>query len=82
METPAQEAMRRELIQEINSNAETRAELEKVYGGQVWDTEELSRDFIVEGFLAPFVRVTRKRDGVKGTLLFQHHPRFYFSFQH
>jgi hypothetical protein len=34
----------------------------------------------VIGFLAPFVVVRRKIDGVKGSLEFQHHPRFYFGF--
>ena len=61
----------------LNSNE--RKELEKVYG-QVWDTQELQRDFSVQGFLAPCVSVTRKSDGVKGTLEFQHMPRFYFNF--
>jgi hypothetical protein len=49
--------------------------------GQVWDTEELQRDFVVHCFLAPFVQVTRKSDSQNGTLLFQAHPRFYYGFQ-
>ena len=36
--------------------------------------------FAVEGFLAPYVVVRRKSDGVRGTLTFQHSPRFYFDF--
>jgi hypothetical protein len=48
--------------------------------GQVWDTQELQRDFDVHGFLAPFVSVVRKSDGAKGALMFQHRPRFYFDF--
>lgn len=48
--------------------------------GQVWDTKELSSDFSVEGFLAPFVVVRRKSDGKRGSLCFQHYPRFYFDF--
>jgi len=56
-----------------------RQRLEARYG-QVWDTTELMRDFVVSGFAAPFVVVTRKSDNATGTLEFQHHPRFYFSF--
>lgn len=46
-----------------------------------WNTAELQRDFTVVGFQAPFVLVTRKSDGVKGTLEFTHSPRVYFDFQ-
>jgi len=74
------EAARREMVQEINSNAGPRAELEREHG-QVWDTQELQRDFDVLGFMAPFVVVTRKADGKKGSLTFQHSPRFYYGFQ-
>lgn len=56
-----------------------REELEKQYG-RVWDTNELQADYTVEGFGAPIVVVTRKADGVRGSLEFQHSPRFYFSF--
>ena len=47
--------------------------------GPTWTTETLQRDFTVLGFLAPFVVVVRKVDGVKGSLLFQHRPRVYFG---
>ena len=56
-----------------------RQELEDSFG-QVWDTPELKRDYTVIGFAAPFVMVTRKSDGLTGTLEFQHAPRFYFRF--
>lgn len=49
--------------------------------GETWDTEALQRDFVVEGFLAPYVVVRRKSDGVKGTLEFTHNPRVYFDFR-
>lgn len=39
------------------------------------------RDFKVLGFLAPFVRVRRRADGVEGLLMVQHHPRYYFAFE-
>ena len=48
--------------------------------GDVWDTQELQRDFDVIGFQAPFVVVKRKKDGAKGSLEFQHMPRYYFNF--
>ena len=73
------EQVRRQMVQEINSNAGERAELEARHG-QVWDTAELQRDFDVIGFMAPFVVAIRKSDGVKGSLKFQHNPRFYFNF--
>jgi len=73
------EALRRELVNEINSNRGEREQLEKEYG-QVWDTQELSQDFDVKGFMAPFVVVKRKSDGVVGSLEFQHSPRYYFNF--
>lgn len=47
---------------------------------QTWDTTQLQRDFDVLGFAAPFVVVTRKSDGQKGTLEFTHNPRTYFNF--
>lgn len=57
-----------------------RKELEKLYG-EVYDTKELMEHFIVEIFLAPFITVTRRADGVKGSMEFQHRPRFYFDFK-
>jgi hypothetical protein len=47
--------------------------------GQVWNTDELARDFEVLGFLAPYVAVRRKADAQVGSLAFQHDPRFYFA---
>lgn len=49
--------------------------------GDVWTTEGLKRDFVVEGFAAPYVVVIRKKDNVRGTLQFQATPRLYFNFQ-
>ena len=76
---------RREEVSIINSAVESvdeateRARLEEKYG-QVWDTTELQKDFEVRSFLAPSIHVNRRSDGVSGSLKFQHHPRFYFSF--
>jgi hypothetical protein len=73
------EHVRRELARQLNAEPRNRAELERRYG-QVWDSDELRRDFEVAGCLAPFVVVRRRADGVGGSLVFQHLPRFYFSF--
>lgn len=73
------EAIRRQRLVEINTEPGSRAALEASHG-QVWDTDELRRDFEVLGFLAPVVVVRRRGDGWKGSLEFQHQPRFYFNF--
>jgi hypothetical protein len=48
---------------------------------KTWNTDELQRDFAVTGFMAGMVFVTRKSDGVDGTLQFNGNPRVYHSFQ-
>ena len=73
------ENVRRAMVAELNANAGERAALEARYG-QVWDTEQLTTDFEVQGFLAPFVVVVRNSDKVRGSLEFQHNPRYYFNF--
>lgn len=74
------EAIRRERLVEINAEPGSRQALEAQHG-RVWDTAQLAEDFEVIGFLAPFVVVRRKADGVKGSLEFQHGPpRLYFNF--
>lgn len=79
------EGIRRLLVSEINGDVETddplleRKRLEFEHG-QVWDTSEMTSAFEATGFMAPFVMVKRRSDGIKGSLMFQHHPRFYFNF--
>jgi len=79
------EEVRRSRLAVVNSAVESkdptteRQRLEALYG-RVWDTSQLSDDFEVLGFMAPYVVVRRKSDGRKGSLEFQHHPRFYFNF--
>ena len=95
MDEPTSENTRRQLQQMINAGQWEREELEEVarrmgFEPNVWDTEELKRDFEVHGFLAPFAMVTRKAQHmkrmalpageIKGTLLFQHSPRYYWGF--
>ena len=74
------EPIRRLMVAQINAEEARRADLEARYG-QAWSTAELQRDFEVLGFLAPFVRVVRKADGVEGLMMFQHMPRYYFDFK-
>jgi len=73
------EQIRRERLAEINAEPGSREALESQYE-QVWDIHELSQEFEVVGFAAPFVVVRRKSDGLMGSLEFQHSPRFYFNF--
>ncbi|MBY0522807.1 MAG: hypothetical protein K2R98_05395 [Gemmataceae bacterium] len=73
------EGLRRQRLAEINAEPGSREALEAQYG-QVWTTQELAQDFEVIGFMAPYVVVRRKADGVKGSLEFQHQPRLYFNF--
>lgn len=73
------EDTRREMVKELNANPGSREYLETRHD-QVWDTAEMQKEFHVNSFMAPFVVVTRKSDGVKGTLQFQHRPRFYYGF--
>ncbi len=74
------ETIRRQRLAEINAVPGSKEALAAQYG-QVWTTQELGRDFDVLGFAAPLVVVRRKADGVRGSLEFQHSPRFYFNFQ-
>ena len=69
-----------ELASQVKSNDKDaeRKRLEALHG-QVWNTDELGREFEVIGFAAPLVVVRRKSDGRKGSLEFQHSPRFYFN---
>lgn len=74
------ETARRERLAEINAEPGSREALEAQYG-QVWSTQELGEDFQVLGFMAPYVVVRRKSDGVRGSLEFQHDPRLYFRWE-
>ena len=78
--TDPTESIRREMLAEINAAPGSREFLEAKHG-RVWDTGQLQADFDVIGFGAPLVVVRRKCDGVKGSLMFQGTPRFYFGFE-
>jgi hypothetical protein len=69
------EALRRQLIEQgIPYELAAKAE-------RLWDTDQVRDEFDVLGFMAPFVAVVRKSDGVKGSLMFTHSPRYYFNFE-
>jgi len=78
--TDPTEDTRREMLAEINAAPDSREHLEHEHG-QIWDTAQLQKDFEVIGFMAPLIVVRRKSDGVKGSLMFQSSPRFYFGFE-
>jgi hypothetical protein len=66
------------MVAEINAAPGSREALEARYG-QVWDTSELTRDFTVLSFAAPFVVVTRKSDSAQGSMMFQATPPVFTS---
>jgi len=74
------ERLRVEEAAELNAFAGGRKELQHLWG-RVWNSAELHSEYEVEGFMAPYVVVTRKCDNVRGSLMFQHAPRYYFSFR-
>ncbi len=78
MSSDPTETIRKQMLAEINAAPGSREYLEAKHG-EVWDTSQLSADFEVIGFAAPLVVVRRKSDGVKGSLMFQASPRFYFG---
>lgn len=81
------EGIRRAMVASINSEATDstdadRQRLENEHGkDNVWNTQELSARFEVIGFMAPFCVVKDKTTGKKGSVMFQHMPRFYFGYQ-
>lgn len=78
MNTDPTEDLRRLEQAALNAAAADRAALEAAHG-QVWDTAQLAAEFAVLGFMAPYVVVRREADGRRGSLRFQHSPRFYFD---
>ncbi|MDB2685911.1 hypothetical protein N9Y42_01760 [Mariniblastus sp.] len=74
------EQLRKQRVAEINSEENTRELLTTKYG-QLWTTQEMQEEFDAIGFMAPLIIVSRKSDGVKGSLEFSHSPRFYFNWQ-
>ena len=63
----------------LASNQPVEDYLDEPLDAPTWDTQSLQEDFEVLGFMAPFVVVRRRSDGVKGTLEFVASPRVYFG---
>jgi hypothetical protein len=60
---------------------EARTALEACAGvTDVWNDDSLMAAFEASHFVPPYVRVIRRSDGVRGTVLFIDTPRLYFSF--
>lgn len=76
--TDETENYRRARQAKLNTEAAAIEELTERHG-TIWNTEALRQDFEVLGFLAPFVVVRNRHTGKKGSLEFQHSPRFYFN---
>lgn len=72
--TDPTEGIRRELVHAINSGVIPPE-------GHEWTTDELTKEFEVLGFLAPFVIVRNRATGKKGSLMFKHSPRVYFGWK-
>ena len=75
--TDPTESIRRRQVAQINAEPGSREDLESRHG-RIWDVDEFRREFEAVGFMAPYVVVRRRRDGVTGSLMFQYYPRFYF----
>ena len=71
------EAVRREMVPEKPDHLVPAV----ARGEQVWDTDAFTKDFEMLGFMAPFVVVRRRSDGIRGTMKFTHDPRWYFGWQ-
>jgi hypothetical protein len=58
---------------------EERLRLARIYGSDnVYYNQEVTEDYKIRSFLAPFVFATRRSDGKEVVLDFQHSPRFYW----
>ena len=79
-DTDITEQLRLVRLAVLNAEPGDRHALEQ-HHGQVWNGLELGRDYEVIGFMAPLVVARRKSDGIRGSLEFQHHPRFYFNWR-
>jgi hypothetical protein len=79
MQSDPTESIRRARQAELNNEARPRDLLEAQYG-QVWSTDEVRARWEIIGFMAPLVVVKDRMTGEKGSLEFQHSPRFYFNF--
>ena len=72
--------LRAKMTTEINANAKSREVLAAEFGS-VYNTNELMEHYEIISFAAPFVYGVDRATKKKGTLIFQHNPRFYHSFK-
>ena len=63
----------------MSEEERVKAELSEKHS-EVLNTSEMTAKYQALGFLAPWVHVERREDGVRGTMEFTHSPRFYFHF--
>lgn len=68
-------ALRREMIES------GQVERDLAAADQTWTTEQMTAEFEVLGFAAPFVVVRRRSDGRQGSLEFRGSPRVYFGWE-
>jgi hypothetical protein len=59
---------------------EARAALGRLHD-PVWSDDELLEQFEIASFKPPYVHVSRKKDGIRGTVAYIDSPRLYFDFQ-
>ena len=78
MDDPTVE-LRKQRAREINSRPRNRLALHRDFG-DVWTHQEMAQEFDIVLWICPLVIVIRRSDGIKGSLLYQHQPRFYFRF--
>lgn len=64
----------------IAARPRTRAELEAEFG-QVWDEDELNREFATTAIIPPTYILRRRSDGVVGSAVCQPRPKFFFNFR-
>jgi hypothetical protein len=58
----------------------SKLELEILYEGKAYDSVEVTLEYVLTRFLEPYVFVTRKSDGAKGSMSYQNEPRIYYDF--
>jgi len=73
------ESARREMVQAEQSHNDLAQA--RINGERQWTTAEMTAEFEVMGFSAPFVVVRRRSDGKVGSLEFTPSPRVYFGWK-
>jgi len=71
------ESIRRQLVGQMDVALEAAIERGEI----PLTTERFKEEYEALGFAAPFVAVKRRSDGKRGTLMFTHHPRWYWGWE-